>query len=183
MSPVNYCVADQLPIIHSAMTKKIKYRNLPNLLLKAREIILSEFRPILSHFGLTEQQWRILRTLYEMGEVEQRELSETCQILGPSLTGVLSRMEDTDLITRTRMAEDQRRVTVRLRPVGEKIVDAMNPLVTEQYRNVAKVYGHALLAEVYDVMDKLLNREYPKIVQVQLPELGKMDPDVSRLVK
>jgi len=40
------------------MPRKIVYRNLPLLLLKARESFLSHFRPILAHYGVTEQQWR-----------------------------------------------------------------------------------------------------------------------------
>jgi homoprotocatechuate degradation regulator HpaR len=165
------------------MNKRIVYRNLPNLLLKARECILAEFRPIISHFGLTEQQWRILRTLDEMGEIEQRELSETCQILGPSLTGVLSRMEEMDLIVRHRMAEDQRRVTVRLSRLGEKIVEAMSPLITEQYRNVEKAYGPALMAELFEAMDKFLRHEKVTVAQVKLPRPDEMDKDVLKVLK
>ena len=39
-----------------AMSRKLAYRNLPQLFLKAREELLCHFRPIISHFGLTEQQ-------------------------------------------------------------------------------------------------------------------------------
>jgi homoprotocatechuate degradation regulator HpaR len=164
------------------MPKRIAYRNLPALLLKVRENILAQFRPIISHFGLTEQQWRILRMLDEMGEIEQRELSEACQILSPSLTGILSRMEEIGLISRTRMAEDQRRVTVRISPLGEKIVEAMSPLVTQQYRNVAQAYGPELMDELFEVMDKFLAAE-PAIAQVKLPDPSKMDPAIVKMLK
>ena len=98
------------------MPRKLAYRNLPQLFLRAREELLCHFRPIITHFGLTEQQWRILRTVNETGQLEPREICEICQILSPSLTGVLSRMEDMGLVTRTRMEEDQRRVIVRMTP-------------------------------------------------------------------
>jgi hypothetical protein len=39
----------------------IRYPNMPQLLLKARDSLLQHFRPILNHFGVTEQQWRIMR--------------------------------------------------------------------------------------------------------------------------
>lgn len=165
----------------ASMAKKIAYRNLPNLMLKVREALLTQFRPIISHFGLTEQQWRILRTLSDSGAMEQRELAEACQILGPSLTGVLSRMEDLDLIVRTRMAADQRRVTVSTSALGEKIIEAMSPLITQQYRNVEKVYGKEFMAEVFDVLDRFVAADREQVAQVPLPDLPQLDPDIAAL--
>ena len=59
------------------MSRKLAYRNLPQLFLKAREELLCHFRPIISHFGLTEQQWRILRTLSEMEQLEPLDRAAT----------------------------------------------------------------------------------------------------------
>ncbi|MDO9215991.1 MAG: homoprotocatechuate degradation operon regulator HpaR, partial [Lacisediminimonas sp.] len=38
-------------------------RNLPHLLLQAREALMTRFRPFLNANGITEQQWRIIRSL------------------------------------------------------------------------------------------------------------------------
>jgi homoprotocatechuate degradation regulator HpaR len=165
------------------MAKKVPYRNLPNLLLKAREVMLAQFRPIISHFGLTEQQWRILRTLSDAGEMEQRELAEACQILGPSLTGVLSRMEDMDLVARTRMEEDQRRVIVRLSALGEQVVETIGPLIAQQYRNVEQAFGKELIAEVFDVMDRFVAADRHPVAQVALPDPRTIDSKIARLIK
>ena len=88
------------------MARRITHRNLPQLFLKARESLLLHFRPILNHFGVTEQQWRILRVLDEHAQLEPREMCELCQILSPSMTGVLSQMEELGLIERQRVAAD-----------------------------------------------------------------------------
>ena len=58
------------------MSRKLAYRYLPQLFLRAREELLCHFRPIISHFGLTEQQWRILRALSEHEQLEPREICE-----------------------------------------------------------------------------------------------------------
>jgi homoprotocatechuate degradation regulator HpaR len=165
------------------MSKKNEYRNLPNLLLKAREVVLSQFRPIIAHFGLTEQQWRILRTLSEMGQINQRELSEVCQILGPSLTGVLSRMDDMGLVSRERLQDDQRRVAVCLSARGEKLVAALSPLIFQQYRNLEKAFGRELITEVYAVMDKFLGADPGPLQLVELPDIQELDRDIAILVK
>lgn len=151
------------------MSRKVAFRNLPQLFLKAREELLCHFRPIISHFGLTEQQWRILRMLGECGQAEPREICETCHILSPSMTGVLSRMEDMSLVTRTRMPEDQRRVIVRMTPKAERIVAEMVPLIEEQYRIIEQSFSSELIQELYEIMDRVIAAEREPIRQVDLP--------------
>ena len=152
------------------MSRKLAYRNLPQLFLRAREELLCHFRPIITHFGLTEQQWRIIRALSEMEQLEPREICEICQILSPSLTGVLSRMEDMGLVTRTRMEEDQRRVMVRLTPKAEKLASELGPLIVEQYKIIEQAFGPELIKELYDIMDRVIAAERGPIPQVKLPE-------------
>ena len=76
---------------------KFRHRNLPLLLLQAREQVIARFRPILNAHGITEQQWRIVRALLDTGPLEPREIGELCRISSPSLAGVLSRMEELGL--------------------------------------------------------------------------------------
>lgn len=151
------------------MPRKLAYRNLPQLFLKAREELLCHFRPLISHFGLTEQQWRILRTLSEMEQLEPREICEICHILSPSMTGVLSRMEEMNLVTRERMPEDQRRVIVRLTPKSEQLVSELGPLIVEQYKIIEQAFGADLIKELYEVMDRVIAAERGPIPRVALP--------------
>lgn len=151
------------------MSRKLAYRNLPQLFLKAREELLCHFRPIISHFGLTEQQWRVLRVLSEMEQLEPREICEMCHILSPSLTGVLSRMEEMKLVTRTRFPEDQRRVMVRLTPKSEQLVSELGPLIVAQYRLIENSFGPELIKQLYEVMDLVIAAERKPIRRVDLP--------------
>lgn len=151
------------------MSRKLAYRNLPQLFLKAREELLCHFRPIISHFGLTEQQWRILRTLSEMEQLEPREICEICHILSPSMTGVLSRMEEMNLVTRERMPEDQRRVIVRLTPKSEQLVSELGPLIVDQYKIIEQAFGQDLIKELYEVLDRVIAAERGPISRVKLP--------------
>ena len=150
-------------------SKKLAYRNLPQLFLKAREELLCHFRPIISHFGLTEQQWRILRTLDEKGQLEPREICELCHILSPSLAGVLSRMETVGLVARARMPGDQRRVIVRLTPKSERLVAELGPLIVAQYQIIEQALGPELIKQLYTVMDQLIAVERGPIARIALP--------------
>lgn len=152
-----------------ASTPPIAHRNLPLLLLKAREALLARFRPIISHFGLTEQQWRVIRALSEHEEMEPRQICEACQILSPSLTGVLARMEELGLVKRERMADDQRRVLVRLTPKSEDIALRIAPLIEAQYKVVEAHLGAELIGEIYALLDRLLAQDVEAIPTIELP--------------
>ena len=153
------------------MTQQFVYRNLPQLFLRAREDLLRHFRPILTHFGLTEQQWRILRAVSEHDQLEPREICEICQILSPSMTGVLARMQEQGLVTRSRMDEDARRVQVRLTRQAEELVALIAPLVAEQYQRIEQAYGKELIAEIYQAMDRFFAADPAGISTVALPPL------------
>jgi homoprotocatechuate degradation regulator HpaR len=143
----------------SSPSRALPYRNLPELLLRAREAFLSHFRPIITAAGVTEQQWRIIRALSDAGPLEPREISTRCQILSPSLVGVLARMEELGLVERTRMPGDQRRLIVRLTPKAEQTVTALRPRVVEHYRALEELYGADLVADVFRVIDRVLARQ------------------------
>jgi len=146
-------------------------RNLPLLLLQAREAVLGHFRPIIAHMGLSEQQWRIVRALHERGSLEPREISDLCQILGPSLAGVLARMEKTGLVTRKRMTHDQRRVVVQLTKKSEELVESILPTIRRQYELLELAYGRELVAEIYAVVDRLLAVSDRVVAKAELPDI------------
>jgi homoprotocatechuate degradation regulator HpaR len=144
-------------------------RNLPLLLLQAREAVISHFRPILNYGGVTEQQWRIVRALYESGPLQPREICDFCQMLSPSLVGVLARMEEMGLINRERVDFDQRRVMVTLTSKGRTLVKKLTPLIQEQYRLIEEAMGSDLVADVYRLLDRLLlinDREIPQALAI-----------------
>ncbi len=151
------------------MKPRISYRNLPQRLLKARESLMSHFRPILNRFGLTEQQWRILRLLDENGQLEPRELCEFCQIHSASMAGMLARMEDAALIQRSRIEGDLRRVSVRLAPKGDQLVSEMAPLIDRQYVLIEEALGQDLLASLFNSLETFIGAQNGAIQHIELP--------------
>ncbi|MGB5808435.1 homoprotocatechuate degradation operon regulator HpaR [Castellaniella sp.] len=149
------------------------HRNLPQLLLKARDALLSHFRGILTHYGLTEQQWRIVRSLHEQGPLEPNQLCDVCQILSPSMVGVLSRMQTQELIVRERAAHDQRRIIISLTPQGRAIYARVAPLVEAQYRLIEDAIGHDLIDQTYAQIDRLLSAPLDQVPSVELPPVDR----------
>ncbi|MNI35063.1 Organic hydroperoxide resistance transcriptional regulator [compost metagenome] len=125
---------------------------------------MAHFRPVLHAAGVTEQQWRVLRTLSETGAMEPNQIARSCQILSPSLTRMLAGMEEQGLIKRVRSSADQRRQEISLTPKSHKLIDRMRPHVDAKYQEIEAKIGKELLDRLYhdvDTMVALIKRDTP----------------------
>ena len=137
------------------------HRNLPRLLLQARETLMVRTRPSLREHGLSDQQWRVLRVLGEHGMVETGRVAREAYILGPSLTGVLARMERDGLVRRERDPADQRRTVIEATAKGLKMVERLSRSVEGHYQWLEKSLGKQKLAQLYQLLDELIALEQP----------------------
>lgn len=137
------------------------HRNLPRLLLQARESVLTQFRPGLRQHGLTDQQWRVLRVLAEHRVCDVATIAQEAYILGPSLTGVLVRMEKSGLIVRERDAQDARRMRVRAAPKGKRLVTRLAQSIETHYEAMEVALGKTQLSQLYSLLDALIAMSTP----------------------
>ena len=141
------------------MGQTFTHRNLPRLLLQARESVMARARPSLREHGLSDQQWRVLRVLGELGTVDTGRVAREAFILGPSLTGVLARMERDGLVRRERDPLDQRRSVVAATPRGMKLVEKLSVSVEEHYGWMERSLGRQKLAQLYGLLDEVIELE------------------------
>lgn len=145
----------------TSLATPFTHRNLPRLLLQAREAVMAHTRPGLREHGLSDQQWRVLRVLGEHGVVETGRVAREAFLLGPSLTGVLSRMERDGLIQRARDPADQRRTVVQATPQGRAMVDKLSHTIEAHYAWMEKSLGKQKLAQLYALLDAVIELEQP----------------------
>lgn len=145
------------------MSKTFTHRNLPRLLLQAREAVMQNARPRLRERGLSDQQWRVLRVLGEHARdpagVETGRIAREAFLLGPSLTGVLTRMERDGLITRARCPVDARRTVVRATPAGLRQVRRLSASIEALYDRIEQNLGKERLAQLYELLDEVIALE------------------------
>jgi homoprotocatechuate degradation regulator HpaR len=127
-------------------------QSLPMALLRARELTMGYFRPLLNEHGLTEQQWRVIRVLQEYGELEFHELSRVAWIQPPSLTGILTRLERAALVRRTRSASDQRRLHLSLSRAGLRRFETISDEAELRYGQIERQLGRAKLKELMKIL-------------------------------
>jgi homoprotocatechuate degradation regulator HpaR len=130
-------------------------RSLPMSLLRAREAVMRQFRPSLRNYGLTEQQWRILRALTAVDTIEVTELARVAFLLGPSLSRILRDLEARELIERRTAEADLRRGVVSISVKGLKLIEAVAPTSEAIYAEITSRYGTRKLVELQDMLGEL----------------------------
>ncbi|WP_295502187.1 homoprotocatechuate degradation operon regulator HpaR [Limnohabitans sp. Rim8] len=139
------------------------HRNLPRLLLQARESVMCHTRPSLRSHGLSDQQWRVLRVLGEHAHdnagVETGRVAKEAFLLGPSLTGVLTRMARDGLIERHRCPQDARRTVVRATALGLAKVQALSQSIEAHYGWMEGQLGKTALQDLYALLDQVIALE------------------------
>jgi homoprotocatechuate degradation regulator HpaR len=119
-------------------------------------------RPSLRAHGLSDQQWRVLRVLGEHAHdsgVETGRVAKDAFLLGPSLTGVLTRMERDGLIERQRCPQDARRTVVRATAVGLAKVQALSRSIEAHYAWMEGQLGKTVLHDLYALLDQVIALE------------------------
>lgn len=145
----------------SNLSSPFAHRNLPRLLLQARESVMAHFRPDLRGHGLTDQQWRVLRVLGEHGAVDTGTVAFQAFLLGPSLSGVLTRMEQSGLVRRTRDAQDARRTVVQATAKGRKLVERLSQSIEAHYLSMEAALGRPKLSQLYALLDEVIATQQP----------------------
>jgi MarR family transcriptional regulator, organic hydroperoxide resistance regulator len=88
-----------------------------------------KFQERLDPFGLTPFHWVILCCLWQEDGLAISSLSEQLQQVGGTLTGVLNRMEDRDLVVRQQDDRDRRICRIWLTDAGRSLQETLPPIV------------------------------------------------------
>ncbi len=130
-------------------------RSLPMALLRARESVMEQFRPLLARHEMSEQQWRVIRVVAEAGILDATEVAARAAILAPSLTRIIRALEQRKLIKRRKDAGDGRRVMLEITPGGAALIERASPESLIVYKKIAATFGEVKLEALLDLLDEL----------------------------
>ena len=142
-----------------ALLPKNTRRSLPMALLRAREVVMARFRPMLARHDVTEQQWRVIRVLSEESPLDATEVAERASILAPSLTRIIKALEARKLITRGKFADDGRRVQLAIAPDGMALIESVLPERRQIYNDLESRHGLDDLDRLLDMLEVLIQKE------------------------
>jgi homoprotocatechuate degradation regulator HpaR len=141
--------------------------SLPMALLRAREAVMNDFRPSLHAHGINEQQWRVLRALFGSAEpIAVGELADRTLLLGPSLSRILAKLEENELIARESDIDDARRSYITITKTGREMVRSIAPDSEAAYAGIEQRFGkkrlQALLRELNDLSHLAVEPDEPE---------------------
>nr|WP_235916611.1 homoprotocatechuate degradation operon regulator HpaR [Ciceribacter naphthalenivorans] len=144
------------------------------LLLRARESVMKHFRNSLRMYDITEQQWRILRALMTVKEIEVTELARATFLLGPSLSRILRDLEARQLIERHPDENDLRRARITISAAGLELIEKVSPYSEEIYGEITRTFGAERMRE----LQRLLEDLEASMAEIHLPlPDGERQPD------
>ena len=103
--------------------------SLPMLLNRSLDAIMPPYRDLFQEFGVTEQQWRVLRVLWEQKHLTSAQISNLTLLPSPSLVGILDRLEKKDLVKRLRSTRDRREINIKITNLGRELQSKVMPKV------------------------------------------------------
>jgi DNA-binding MarR family transcriptional regulator len=90
-------------------------------------------RQLVSRFGLTGPQLVVLKALAQQGQVPVSKLAKSVQLSQATVTGIINRLGQRDLVARHRDDVDRRRVIVELTPTGREMLSNSPSLLHEGF--------------------------------------------------
>ncbi|MDH6214306.1 MarR family winged helix-turn-helix transcriptional regulator [Streptomyces pseudovenezuelae] len=103
--------------------------------------------------GVNETDLRCLELLLAAGELSPRELSTRLGLTTGSVTAMLDRLENLDLLNRTPHPVDRRKTVVRVTPEGaRRCYELIAPHIEDGVKEVSAKYGVEQLQLVMDFL-------------------------------
>ncbi len=118
---------------------------LPYLLRQADQTLSAPFYAMLTQYGVSRSEWRLLSVLDEKGELSVAELAVAALSPQPTVTHALRRLEDRGLVSRSLGTTDKRQRFVAISPAGESL--------TAKLVDEAMALQNEALAEAGDLSD------------------------------
>lgn len=87
----------------------------------ASGLVTRAYRPLLEPLGLTYPQYLVMLALWEDAPRTVKALGQALDLDSGTLTPLLKRLEAAGFVTRTRDADDERRVLIDLTPQGRAL--------------------------------------------------------------
>ncbi|GLB51612.1 organic hydroperoxide resistance transcriptional regulator [Neptunitalea chrysea] len=141
------------------MKAKEEYQKLENQicfsLYAASRLVTKCYKPLLKDFEITYPQYLVLLVLWEQEAVSLNFIAEKLLLQSNTLTPLVKRMEELELLTRTKSHMDERSIIISLAEKGRAIKDAAIDLPFELVSGFN--FSMEEITMLKTLLDKLVN--------------------------
>jgi homoprotocatechuate degradation regulator HpaR len=138
-------------------------RQLPVLLHRTREALAVRFRKVFLQHDLTDPQWRVLRILSQVDELDVSRLAQRSYLMRESLSRILRDLAARGLIVRRVSNADARRIFHTLTAKGRQLLEEVAPAFNPVYKEIEARFGIERIEELNCRLAELLDA-------IQLPD-------------
>ena len=129
--------------------------SLPMILSRTLDEVMPVYRALFQKHAITDQQWRVMRALWEQKHLTSKQISEITLLPSPSLVGILDRLEKKGFVGRLRSVEDRRLVYIVPTQAGRKLQELMLPKIEQIHDRFMHQVTPDEWAELNRILDKL----------------------------
>ena len=115
----------------------------------------------LANADLTLAEFRILRMLTESGTLPMNRLSHETLLSQPSITGLIDKLEERELVERVRNNADRREVLIAITPKGKGALARGEELHKQFVRRVFSVLANEEMVELNALLKKVADMSDP----------------------
>ena len=132
--------------------------SLPMLLNRSLDAIMPPYRDLFQEFGVTEQQWRVLRVLWEQMHLTSAQISILTLLPSPSLVGILDRLEKKELVKRLRSSSDRREINITITDKGRELQSEVLPKVKKIQDQIKVILTDSEWRELNKSLEKIRSK-------------------------
>ncbi|MBE9052356.1 MarR family transcriptional regulator [Nostocales cyanobacterium LEGE 11386] len=130
--------------------------NLGYKLKLASQLMYRDFLERLEPHGLTPFHYLVLCCLWEEDGLSTSGIADKLKQLGATLTGVVDRMEERNLVYRERDPEDRRIVRIWLTTEGKRLMAILPPIGAETIQKATQGISKAEMEAISRILEQIV---------------------------
>lgn len=121
------------------------------------QLMYRDFLDRLEPYGLTPFHYLVLCCLWEEDGLSTSGIADKLQQLGATLTGVVDRMENRNLVYRERDPSDRRIVRIWLTDEGKRLMHVLPPIGAETIKKATNNISDAEQEAILKILDEIVH--------------------------
>lgn len=122
---------------------------------RARDAVVSNFSHYFNEWDITEQQWRVLRILFDRQKLSLSELCQYSCIHKASMSRIISTLLDRGWVFKEKDLVDTRSFNISLSPEGHKFVLEAKEVGYHIYEEIYEKYGKQKIKLLIEMLNDL----------------------------
>ncbi|MEI4472090.1 MarR family winged helix-turn-helix transcriptional regulator [Frigidibacter sp. MR17.24] len=125
------------------LTEQIGY-----LIARANRLIEDDLAKRLQPGGIAIEQFRVLKSLEQVGPLPMGQLAERVLVEPATLTKIIDRMVREQLVVRQADPDDRRKVRVALAPAGAKLCSKLGDVSGDHEQHIAETFSEDQIRQI-----------------------------------